>query len=86
MRWTSLGTIVLATIVLPPVMTTAAHAQEYKWCAVYTEMDATNCGFTTFRQCMATVSGVGGFCERNPAYTGDGSSSRNYDRRRRRDR
>jgi hypothetical protein len=28
----------------------------------------TNCGFTTFQQCLDTVSGIGGFCERNNLY------------------
>jgi hypothetical protein len=25
-----------------------------------------NCGFDTFQQCLATISGAGGICERNP--------------------
>jgi hypothetical protein len=28
----------------------------------------TNCGFVSYRQCMATVSGIGGFCQRNPFF------------------
>jgi hypothetical protein len=28
----------------------------------------TNCGFTTFQQCLETVSGIGGFCQRNNLY------------------
>ena len=42
----------------------------YPWCAQYVGMDgdATNCGFVTNTQCMATVSGTGGFCYENPAY------------------
>ena len=27
-----------------------------------------NCGFVSFQQCMATVSGIGGFCVRNTLY------------------
>jgi len=42
---------------------TSAHAA--KWCARYTD-GSTNCGFWTLRQCRASVSGVGGFCARNP--------------------
>jgi hypothetical protein len=39
----------------------------YPWCAELRDRDgmSTNCGFTTFQQCMATVSGVGGFCREN---------------------
>lgn len=35
-----------------------------KWCARYPE-GASNCGFYSFAQCQATVSGRGGFCELN---------------------
>jgi len=48
-----------------------AAAVEYPWCAVYGGWGlggARNCGFTSFAQCQATISGVGGFCERNPFY------------------
>jgi hypothetical protein len=31
---------------------------------------ASNCGFSTFEQCLATVSGVGGSCGANPQYQG----------------
>jgi hypothetical protein len=48
-----------------------AEAQNYPWCARYGGKalgSAMNCGFTSFAQCMATVSGVGGFCVRNNTY------------------
>jgi hypothetical protein len=42
---------------------------QYPWCAHYRfPLDAINCGFVNFQQCLATVSGVGGFCYQNPAY------------------
>ncbi len=49
-----------------------AQAQEYPWCAQYSGRDGggRNCGFATYRQCMASVSGVGGFCERNLFFRG----------------
>jgi hypothetical protein len=34
------------------------------WCARYPE-GASNCGFYSFAQCQATVSGRGVFCEQN---------------------
>ena len=45
---------------------------EYPWCAVYSgdAGGASNCGFVTWEQCMATVSGIGGSCEPNQFYTG----------------
>ena len=46
-----------------------AEAQNYPWCAYYDMFQgATNCGFSTFQQCMAAVSGVGGNCGPNPQY------------------
>jgi hypothetical protein len=46
-------------------------AQTYPWCAYYDVWQgATNCGFTTYQQCLATVSGVGGSCGVNPQYQG----------------
>ena len=41
----------------------------YAWCAVYGERDASrNCGFATYEQCRAAVSGNGGFCEPNAMF------------------
>jgi uncharacterized protein DUF3551 len=39
-----------------------AHAE---WCAVYRN-GGNNCGFQSFQQCMASVSGLGGFCNASP--------------------
>jgi hypothetical protein len=44
---------------------TPAQAREYPWCARY-DVWTTNCGFVTFQQCLATISGAGGFCAPNP--------------------
>ena len=47
-----------------------ANAEEYPWCAQYGFRGggARNCGFVSYQQCLATVSGIGGFCERNSFY------------------
>jgi uncharacterized protein DUF3551 len=50
-----------------------AEAQNYPWCAYYSGGHfggggGTNCGFTTFQQCLDTVTGIGGFCARNTQY------------------
>jgi len=44
----------------------------YPWCAVYGGRDGggQNCGFWTYQQCMATVSGTGGYCINNAMYRG----------------
>jgi Protein of unknown function (DUF3551) len=48
----------------PPVQ---AQAREYPWCARY-DWTTRNCGFVSFQQCLATISGIGGRCEENPRY------------------
>jgi hypothetical protein len=47
-----------------------AQAREYPWCAeMPIDFDyVSTCGYVTFEQCLATISGVGGFCKRNPRY------------------
>jgi hypothetical protein len=48
---------------------TPAQAQNYPWCATYNVGDAAyNCGFVSREQCMASVSGIGGFCSANTQY------------------
>jgi tetratricopeptide (TPR) repeat protein len=42
-----------------------AKAKEPGWCATYRN-GGNNCGFNTYEQCMAAISGVGGFCNRSP--------------------
>ncbi|HEX8808000.1 MAG TPA: DUF3551 domain-containing protein [Xanthobacteraceae bacterium] len=50
--------------------TTPAEAQNYPWCSYHTASGGggTNCGFTTFQQCLGNVRGIGGFCDRNTQY------------------
>jgi Protein of unknown function (DUF3551) len=57
----------LALVAASAATATSAMAQDYPWCANYTK-GAVNCLFVTFEQCMADVSGIGGFCERNTSY------------------
>ena len=50
---------------------TPAEAQNYPWCAYYSSGGGgggTNCGFTTFEQCMATARGLGSNCQPNTQY------------------
>jgi hypothetical protein len=51
---------------------TIGHADQYKWCAQYGTRGGggTNCGFVTYEQCLATISGIGGTCQPNQFYTG----------------
>ena len=41
----------------------------YPWCANYSgRPGGQNCGFTSFKQCLVTLAGNGGFCVANPWY------------------
>jgi hypothetical protein len=55
-----------AFFALAPTSATAQERQ-YPWCARY-DWTTSNCGFVSFNQCLATISGVGGRCEPNPRY------------------
>jgi len=61
----------IAILAAMSVLSTAVQAQNYPWCAQYSGRalgGAMNCGFVSFQQCLATVSGIGGFCVRNTLY------------------
>jgi hypothetical protein len=52
----------LATAVLIDARANAAAAAA--WCAWYNSY-AHDCGYYTFKQCLDTIRGVGGYCARN---------------------
>jgi Protein of unknown function (DUF3551) len=55
----------LGTALLGMIQPSAAR--EYPWCANYGPTTR-NCGFVSFEQCRATISGIGGYCAQNPLY------------------
>jgi hypothetical protein len=64
-------TVLLIALALAAVIadTSPGEARTFPWCAHYGRgLGGTNCGFVSHQQCMAAVSGNGGFCNRNPAY------------------
>jgi len=56
MRTVSVISVILATLSLSTV---GAHAAP--WCAHYRN-GGTNCGFHSYEQCQAAISGNGGYC------------------------
>jgi len=65
----SLFALAVTTPLLLVTAADVANAQNYPWCAQYsTRGGARNCGFVSWQQCMATVRGIGGFCDRNYMY------------------
>ncbi len=68
--------IVLVAIVLAGAgMTTALHAQQAPYCAQFSDGTSPNCSFATLQQCNASISGVGGVCNLNPATPYQGPSA-----------
>jgi Protein of unknown function (DUF3551) len=60
------GLFVLSVIAAATMPATVAKAQNYPWCGVYRD-GVMICSFTTFEQCLATVSEAG-FCIQNSTY------------------
>ncbi len=61
MRIVALSGLVIAAML---GLAAPAAAAGPAWCAAYRN-GSTNCGFNTYEQCMAAISGIGGFCNRN---------------------
>ena len=81
-RMIVLATLALSSTVLAQAPANALPYDPYPWCAVYggRMSGSSNCGFSTWNQCMATVSGIGGFCQRNSFYNPRPSASRSRKR------
>jgi uncharacterized protein DUF3551 len=73
--------LMAAIVIVLAVLTQTSNAQ---WCAEYSSGGGyENCGFSTFEQCQATVSGIGAnFCRpsqyNNPSYASAGRKKRRY--------
>jgi Protein of unknown function (DUF3551) len=69
-------------------VTEPASAQSpysYPWCSRQTNgpsASATSCYFSSHAQCVTTISGIGGWCYQNPAYSGALNSVPTHRRRR----
>jgi len=71
MRRIALAAAALAVL---PFTSVGAQAQYAPWC-LYDVSGRTNCGFQTYAQCQAALSGIGGTCSPNPAAPGGGGQS-----------
>jgi hypothetical protein len=65
--------IVVAVLTLAAGIRPGAAMVIYPWCANYGGTGkggygASSCGSTSFKQCLATLSGNGGTCSPNPWY------------------
>jgi hypothetical protein len=78
---------IVAFVALTAMAQTSANAlphDPYPWCANYDSngFGGSNCGFSTWNQCMATVSGIGGFCVPNQFYNPGPASAGRVNRKR----
>jgi hypothetical protein len=50
----------------------AQSPYSYPWCSKQTSAKGgtDSCYFTSYAQCMTTISGIGGWCYQNPGYNG----------------
>ena len=46
----------------------AQSAYSYPWCSVRGRMGSMSCYYTSWEQCRATLSGIGGNCVMSPYY------------------
>src|SRR5476651_2673182 len=70
----ALGAIVLGAALISACSNSARYRE--LWCTNFGDGGVNECSYTTFEQCQVAVSGVGGFCSRNPSYSGDGTRPR----------
>jgi len=71
-------TIPIAAITIAAILLSSAGAEAGTWCARYNDRGGTNCGFHSFEECQANVSGIGGMCQRNPFLVGSAGSAYGY--------
>jgi hypothetical protein len=73
-------TIVRVAIALVGMSVTFTSADAGSWCGTY-RLGSINCGHSSAEECMATVRGLGGFCQPNPfPGTAYGTSAGNWNR------
>ncbi len=76
MRPTLAALALAAALIGAPQAASAQSPYSYPWCAkLYLKNGATSCYYASWQLCMATVSGIGGYCYQNPAYRGAAASS-----------
>ena len=70
----ALGAIVLGAGLISACSNSARYRAP--WCTNFGDGGVDECSYATFEQCQTAVSGVGGFCTRNPSYSADGTRQR----------
>jgi hypothetical protein len=62
--------LISAALMGPTELASAQSAYSYPWCSRQNTKDGgtTSCYFTSYQQCMTTISGIGGYCYQSPYY------------------
>jgi hypothetical protein len=62
--------LVSATLLLATAFASAQSPYSYPWCSrqIAGRSGTTTCYFTSYQQCMTTISGIGGWCYQSPYY------------------
>ena len=70
----ALGAIVLGA----GLISACSNPSRYRapWCTNFGDSGVNECSSSTFEQCQAAISGVGGLCTMNPSYSNDGTRPR----------
>jgi hypothetical protein len=76
--------ISIGIFILVALISAGAQAQndQQPWCAYFTG-GPTNCGFTTFAQCLEAIRGKTGLCQQNAQYIPPAQSNSGAGRQRR---
>jgi Protein of unknown function (DUF3551) len=65
---TRVAIVLVASVLACASMTAPLHAQSpAPYCAQFSDGTSPSCTFATLQQCNASISGVGGVCNLNPA-------------------
>jgi Protein of unknown function (DUF3551) len=71
MRLSILSLFLIAAALLGEFQAASAQSPtSYPWCSRYFKRGGggTSCYYTSYEQCMTTVSGIGGYCYQSPYY------------------
>jgi uncharacterized protein DUF3551 len=62
--------LVSAALMGATELASAQSPYSYPWCSRQAgrDFDTTSCYFTSYEQCMTTISGIGGWCYQSPYY------------------
>jgi hypothetical protein len=62
--------LVYAALMGATELASAQSPYSYPWCARQggRQGGTTSCYFTSYQQCMTTISGIGGYCYQSPYY------------------